>query len=305
MNLWEEHKPLLILAGPTAVGKTGTSIALAKALDGECISADSVQVYKGLDIGSGKIKEEEKEGVPHHLLDILNPSENYDASLFQKMAREKIAELYSREKLPILVGGTGFYIQAMLYDIDFQEENQEEKDRIRRELTERLEKEGTIPLHQELSRVDPEAAEAIHENNKQRIIRALEYYYLHKKPISQHNQEEQKKESPYDALFIVLCREREKLYQGIHDRVLQMKEEGCNAIGYKEVFAYLEGRYTEEECIEKIQQHSRNYAKRQMTWFRREKNTIFLSEEDFAGGKEERIEWIIKESMKKWAFLRK
>ena len=324
MNLWEEHKPLLILAGPTAVGKTGTSIALAKALDGECISADSVQVYKGLDIGSGKVKEEEKEGVPHHLLDILNPSENYDASLFQKMAREKIAELYSREKLPILVGGTGFYIQAMLYDIDFQEENQEEKDRIRRELTERLEKEGTIPLHQELSQVDPEAAEAIHENNKQRIIRALEYYYLHKCPISRHNQEEQKKDSLYDALFIVLCREREKLYQGIHDRVLQMKEEGlfqevkvlyeqgyrenmpgCNAIGYKEVFAYLEGRYTEEECIEKIQQHSRNYAKRQMTWFRREKNTIFLSEEDFAGGKEERIEWIIKESMKKWAFLRK
>ena len=114
MNLWEKHKPLLILAGPTAVGKTGTSIALAKALDGECISADSVQVYKGLDIGSGKVKEEEKQGIPHHLLDILNPSENYDASLFQKMAREKIAELYSREKLPILVGGTGFYIQAML-----------------------------------------------------------------------------------------------------------------------------------------------------------------------------------------------
>ena len=193
MNLWEKHKPLLILAGPTAVGKTGTSIALAKALDGECISADSVQVYKGLDIGSGKVKEEEKQGIPHHLLDILNPSENYDASLFQKMAREKIAELYSREKLPILVGGTGFYIQAMLYDIDFQEENQEEKDRIRRELTDRLEREGTIPLHQELSQVDPEAAKAIHENNKQRIIRALEYYYLHKSPISQHNQEEQKK----------------------------------------------------------------------------------------------------------------
>ena len=170
MNLWEKHKPLLILAGPTAVGKTGTSIALAKALDGECISADSVQVYKGLDIGSGKVKEEEKQGIPHHLLDILNPSENYDASLFQKMAREKIAELYSREKLPILVGGTGFYIQAMLYDIDFQEENQEEKDRIRRELTDRLEREGTIPLHQELSQVDPEAAKAIHENNKQRII---------------------------------------------------------------------------------------------------------------------------------------
>ena len=260
MNRYQQDKPLLILAGPTAVGKSDFSVKVAKALGGECISADSIQVYKGLSIGSGKITEEEMEGVPHHLLDILDPKEDYDASAFQRMAREKVEEIYRRERLPILVGGTGFYIQAMLRDIDFQEEDEAEKERLRSKLEKEMEERGSIALHEELKLADPVSAEEIHPHNRQRIMRALEYFYLHQSPISKHNREEKEKEALYDSLFLVLNRNREDLYEGINARVEKMFQDGLvseveafykkgytehspgfKGIGYREMFPYLRG----------------------------------------------------------------
>ena len=323
MNLYEEDKPLLILAGPTAVGKSDISVKVAKALGGECISADSIQVYKGLNIGSGKITEEEMEGIPHHLLDILNPKEDYDASAFQRMAREKVEEIYRRERLPILVGGTGFYIQAMLRDIDFKEEDEAEKERLRSRLEKEMEVRGSTALHEELKQVDSVSAEEIHPHNRQRIMRALEYFYLHKSPISKHNREEKEKEALYDSLFLVLNRNREDLYEGINARVEKMFQDGLvseveafykkgytehspgfKGIGYREIFPYLRGECSLSECKALIQQNSRHYAKRQLTWFKREKNTIFVEAENFQS-REEEAEWIIEKCMSKWGFLKR
>ena len=322
MNLYEEDKPLLILAGPTAVGKSDFSVKVAKALGGECISADSIQVYKGLNIGSGKITEEEMEGVPHHLLDILDPEEDYDASAFQRMAREKVEEIYRRERLPILVGGTGFYIQAMLRDIDFQEEDEAEKERLRSRLEKEMEVRGSTALHEELKQVDSVSAEEIHPHNRQRIMRALEYFYLHKSPISKHNREEKEKEALYDSLFLVLNRNREDLYERINARVEKMFRDGLvseveafykkgytehspgfKGIGYREIFPYLRGECSLSECKALIQQNSRHYAKRQLTWFKREKETIFVEAENFKS-REEEAEWIIEKCMSKWEFLK-
>ena len=323
MNLYEEDKPLLILAGPTAVGKSDISVKVAKALGGECISADSIQVYKGLNIGSGKITEEEMEGIPHHLLDILNPEEDYDASAFQRMAREKVEEIYRRERLPILVGGTGFYIQAMLRDIDFQEEDEAEKERLRSRLEKEMEVRGSTALHEELKQVDSVSAEEIDPHNRQRIMRALEYFYLHKSPISKHNREEKEKEALYDSLFLVLNRNREDLYEGINARVEKMFRDGLvseveafsnkgytehspgfKGIGYREIFPYLRGECSLSECKALIQQNSRHYAKRQLTWFKREKETIFVKAENFQS-REEEAEWIIEKCMSKWGFLKR
>lgn len=323
MNRYQQDKPLLILAGPTAVGKSDFSVKVAKALGGECISADSIQVYKGLNIGSGKITEEEMEGVPHHLLDILDPKEDYDASAFQRMAREKVEEIYRRERLPILVGGTGFYIQAMLRDIDFQEEDEAEKERLRSKLEKEMEERGSIALHEELKLADPVSAEEIHPHNRQRIMRALEYFYLHKSPISKHNREEKEKEALYDSLFLVLNRNREDLYEGINARVEKMFQDGLvseveafykkgytehspgfKGIGYRELFPYLRGECSLSECKALIQQNSRHYAKRQLTWFKREKNTIFVEAENFKS-REEEAEWIIEKCMSKWGFLKR
>lgn len=323
MNVYQEKKPLLILAGPTAVGKSDFSIKVAKALNGECISADSIQVYQGLDIGSGKITKEEMEGVPHHLLDILDPKEDYDASAFQLMARKKVEEVYQRERLPILVGGTGFYIQAMLNDIDFQEENEEEKARIREKLEKELKDRGSVALHEELQKVDPLSGEAIHPHNKQKIVRALEFFYLHNSPISEHNIQQRQKEALYDSLFLVLNRNREALYAGIDSRVEKMFLEGLvsevdsfyqkgytehspgfKGIGYREVFPYLRGECSLEECKALIQQNSRHYAKRQLTWFKREKNTLFVEADKFQN-REEEAEWIIEKCMSKWGFLKR
>ena len=323
MNRYQQDKPLLILAGPTAVGKSDFSVKVAKALGGECISADSIQVYKGLNIGSGKITEEEMEGIPHHLLDILNPEEDYDASAFQRMAREKVEEIYRRERLPILVGGTGFYIQAMLRDIDFQEEDEAEKERLRSKLEKEMEERGSIALHEELKLADPVSAEEIHPHNRQRIMRALEYFYLHKSPISKHNREEKEKEALYDSLFLVLNRNREDLYEGINARVEKMFQDGLvseveafykkgytehspgfKGIGYRELFPYLRGECSLSECKALIQQNSRHYAKRQLTWFKREKNTIFVEAENFKS-REEEAGWIIEKCMSKWGFLKR
>lgn len=293
-----EKTPLLILTGPTAVGKTKLSIALAKAVNGEIISADSMQVYKHMDIGSAKIKRSEMEGVPHHLIDVLEPSDEFNVVTFQKLCKEAIADIRKRGHIPILTGGTGFYIQAVLYDIDFTEND---GDTAYREYLEALAKEkGAEYLHDMLKQVDPVSAEAIHQNNIKRVIRALEFFEQTKGCISEHNEKERQKISPYNFCYFVLNDDRDKLYERIDERVDVMLAEGLEAevkklsgmgctrelvsmqgLGYKEMLAYLEGEITLEEAVYLIKRDTRHFAKRQITWFKREKEVIWVNKPDF------------------------
>lgn len=286
-----EKKPLIILTGPTAVGKTKASIGLAKAIGGEIISADSMQVYRHMDIGSAKITKEEMADVPHYLIDVLEPEEEFHVVRFQQMAKAAMADIYSRGKIPIIVGGTGFYIQALLYDIDFTEN---EGDSVYREKLEALAKEkGAAYLHGQLAMVDPKSAEEIHANNIKRVIRALEFYHQTGQKISEHNERERQKESPYQFCYFVLNDRRECLYERIDQRVDQMirnglvqevqtlKERGCTkqmvsmqGLGYKEIFSYLEGDCSLEEAVYIIKRDTRHFAKRQLTWFKRERDVI-------------------------------
>ncbi len=314
-------RPLLILAGPTAVGKTSVSVELAKELNGECISADSVQVYRGLDIGSAKVTEAERQGIPHHLIDVIDPAVNYDVSLFQKMAAEAIEKVYAKDKLPILVGGTGFYIQALLYGIDFSEEPDERQQEIRQQLErEAAEEGGPDRLYARLQAVDPASTEKIHAHNVRRVIRALEYHTLHGRPISQHNEEERQRPPVYDAAFFVLTDDREKLYARIDSRVDSMMSAGLleevkwlrdlglspdhtsmQGIGYKEMLQYLNGECSLPEAAEAIKKHSRNYAKRQLTWFRREAAAEWIDISKFNYEKDEIVKWIIRKCTARWA----
>ena len=292
-------KPLIILTGPTAVGKTKASIGLAKAVGGEIISADSMQVYKYMDIGSAKIRTEEMEGIPHHLVDVLKPDEEFHVVRFQQMAKEAIEGIYKRGRIPIVVGGTGFYIQALLYDIDFTEND---GDTAYREHLEQLaEEKGASFLHGMLKEADEKAAESIHENNIKRVIRALEFHHQTGKKISEHNEEERRKESPYQSAYFVLSDERSRLYERIDLRVDQMVEEGLvgevealkgrgysrelvsmQGLGYKEILAYLEGEMSLDEAVYVIKRDTRHFAKRQITWFKRERDVIWLNKKDFA-----------------------
>ncbi len=280
--------PILILTGPTGVGKTETSLLLAKSLNGEIISCDSMQVYQTMNIGTAKIKEEEKMGVPHHLLDLITPDQPFDVYAFQTMAKEKIREILDRKHLPILVGGTGFYIRALLYDNEFEQNHNDLE--YRNQLLARSKEQGPLVLHSMLKEVDSESAANIHPNNVKRVIRALEFYHETGIPISTHNQQMRKKESPYDFHYFVLTMERELLYKRINARVEEMLKDGLveeakklydkqydrhltsmQAIGYKELFAYFDGEISLDEAKEWIQKNSRHYAKRQLTWFRKEK----------------------------------
>lgn len=293
-----EKKPIIILTGPTAVGKTALSIALAKAIDGEIISADSMQVYKQMDIGSAKITKDEMEGVPHHLVDVLDPQEGFDVCRFQSMAKEALAGIYERGRVPIVVGGTGFYIQALLYDIDFTETKEDTA--YRRELSELARTKGNHVLHEMLKQVDPESAEAIHENNVKRVIRALEFYQETGEKISAHNEQQRLHESPYQFCYFVLTDDRKILYERIDERVDLMleqglvaevqalKEQGCRAdtvsmkgLGYKEILAYLDGQISLEEAVYIIKRDTRHFAKRQLTWFRRERDVIWLDRQAY------------------------
>ena len=292
-----EKKPLIILTGPTAVGKTKASIGLAKAIGGEIISADSMQVYRHMDIGSAKITKEEMADVPHYLIDVLEPEEEFHVVRFQQMAKAAMADIYSRGKIPIIVGGTGFYIQALLYDIDFTEN---EGDSVYREKLEALAKEkGAAYLHGQLAMVDPKSAEEIHANNIKRVIRALEFYHQTGQKISEHNERERQKESPYQFCYFVLNDRRECLYERIDQRVDQMirnglvqevqtlKERGCTkqmvsmqGLGYKEIFSYLEGDCSLEETVYIIKRDTRHFAKRQLTWFKRERDVIWVQKDE-------------------------
>ena len=278
-------KPLIVIAGPTASGKTAVSVLLAQRIDGEIISADSMQVYRHMDIGTAKIKKEEMGGIAHYLIDEWDPDEPFHVMAFQKKAKEYLRQIVGRGKYPILVGGTGFYINALVYDTAFSEG---EEDRTVRDKLERDAKEkGAIYLHEKLKEVDPISYDAIHAHNVKRVIRALEYYQLTGKPISAHNQEEKKKESPYHTAFILLTMDRAMLYDRINQRVDQMIASGLveevekllqmgytpdlvsmQGLGYKELVPYVNHKISLDQAVERIKTSTRHFAKRQLTWFK-------------------------------------
>ncbi len=290
-----DKKPLIILTGPTAVGKTKASIDLAKQLNGEIISADSMQVYQYMDIGTAKITPEEMDGVTHYLVDELTPDQPFSVAEFQSMAKHAMEKIYAKGKVPIVVGGTGFYIQALLYDIDFTEV---EGHPYRAELEELAITQGNEFLHNKLKEIDPQAALDIHANNVKRVIRGIEFFYETGKQISVHNQEERCKESPYQFCYIVLNDKREKLYQRIDDRIDIMVEQGLVAevktllekgyhkdlvsmqgLGYKEMVPFINGEITLEEAIYVLKRDTRHFAKRQITWFKRERDVIWIQKD--------------------------
>lgn len=293
-----KKKPLVVLTGPTAVGKTKASIGLAKEIRGEIISADSMQVYRHMDIGSAKIKKEEMDGIKHYLIDVLEPEEEFHVVRFQQMAKEAMEEIYATGHIPIIAGGTGFYIQALLYDIDFEEGEQDTAFRERLEVYAKVH--GAQALHEKLKEVDPKSAKEIHANNVKRVIRAIEFYEQTGIPISEHNEKEKQKCSPYDFRYFVLNDERAHLYERINARVDEMiqqglveevralKERGCTkdmvsmqGLGYKEILEYLEGECTLEDAIYRLKRDTRHFAKRQITWFKREKDVIWVDKREF------------------------
>lgn len=292
-------KPLVIIAGPTATGKTAVSVELAARLDGSIISADSMQVYRGMDIGSAKVTEEEKKGIPHYLIDTADPEDSWNVVRFQKEAMSAIDTITAAGRLPFLVGGTGFYIQALLYGIDFTQMDADNA--CRSSMEEEARREGPEALYRRLQQIDPDAAEAIHPNNVKRIIRALEFAQKGGGlRISEHNRRERLRGPAYDAVFFVLTMDREKLYARIDARVDLMMQKGLadevrrlkarrlrasdvsmQGIGYRQIFPALEGEYPIEEAVRLIKRDSRHFAKRQLTWFRREKNVIWIDTDTF------------------------
>lgn len=345
--------PMIVLAGPTAVGKTRLSLALARAVDGEVISADSMQVYRHMDIGSAKISKEQMQGIPHHMIDILDPWEPFNVVIFQQKCRECLKEVYGRGHVPIVTGGTGFYIQALLRDVDFngtpgerlatshdhveaeelaanqavsparndafpgtasaegaaaeQAVSSAQDDAYRSALEQLAARQGAEALHEMLRRVDPASAEAIHTNNVKRTVRALEFYHQTGQRISEHNERERQRESAYRSCYFVLTDDRETLYEridrrvdemlaaGLVDEVRRLRELGCHremvsmqGLGYKEILAFLEGEIPYERAVEILKRDTRHFAKRQLTWFRREKDVIWVDRQDFPGREEEK-----------------
>lgn len=292
-------KPMIILTGPTAVGKTSLSIALAKQIGGEIISADSMQVYRYMDIGTAKITTEEMDGIPHYLVDCLDPDEEFNIYIFQQMAKQALDTIYAHHHIPILVGGTGFYIQSVLYDIEFEKEENTGNAALRIHYEKCLKEKGAEYLHQKLAQVDEASAQAIHPNNTKRVIRALEFFEINHYPISMHNEQEHHKESPYNFCYFVLTDQRKTLYQRIEDRVDDMIEQGLlqevirlkemgyprslvsmQGIGYKELYRYLDDEISLEEAIHQIKLDTRHFAKRQLTWFRRERQVCWLDKSE-------------------------
>ncbi len=292
-----KKKPMVILAGPTAVGKTRLSIELAKRINGEIISADSMQVYKYMDIGSAKITPEEMQGIPHHLIDILEPHEEFNVVVFQKYCKECLEGIYERGHVPIVAGGTGFYIQALLRDIDFTENDEDKTYRVY--LEELAREKGAEALHEMLKQCDPVSAEEIHANNVKRVIRALEFYKLTGTPISVHNAQEKQRENAYNACYFVLNDLRERLYanidrrvdimleNGLLDEVKRLKEMGytrgmvsMQGLGYKEILDYLDGKSSLEEAVYILKRDTRHFAKRQLTWFKREDAVVWVNKNE-------------------------
>jgi tRNA dimethylallyltransferase len=308
-------KPLIILTGPTAVGKTELSVKLAKVVNGEIISADSMQVYKHMNIGTAKIKKEEMGGIPHHLIDILEPKEEFNVVKFKEYTLQAMEEIYNKGKIPIIVGGTGFYIQAVLYGINFEENGEDTA--YRGKLEEAAKEKGGAFLHEKLKEVDPSAAETIHPNNIKRVIRALEYFEQTGNRISEHNEEQRSKESPYRFCYFVLNNDRDILYERINKRIDIMLEQGLveevrsllkngctkemvsmQGLGYKEIIEYLQGNCTLEEAVYLLKRDTRHFAKRQLTWFRREKEVSWIQKNEY-GDKEDLVLEALLEELKK------
>lgn len=306
MEAVEEKRRLIILTGPTAVGKTELSIRLAKAVGGEIVSADSMQIYKGMDIGTAKVTAKEMQGVVHHLIDCIEPEETFHVAMFQKMAKDAMEGIYQRGHIPIITGGTGFYIQSVLYDVDFTDTQEETESRA--SLYRLLQERGAQYLHDLLKEKDPVSAEKIHPNNVKRVIRALEYLEQAGRPISCHNQEQQQKPSPYRYVYFVLNDDRQRLYARIEQRVEEMFANGLEqearalfdkglkpemtamqGIGYRELFACFEGAYSLDKAKELIKQNSRHFAKRQLTWFKRERDVTWMNYPDYAWSKEQML----------------
>ncbi len=304
------RRPLVILTGPTGVGKTDLSIALAKAVGGEIISADSMQVYRGMDIGTAKIRPEEMQGVPHHLIDVLDPGEPFDVVRFTALAQQAIEDIVSRGHLPVLVGGTGFYIQALRYGVDFSESDTDSA--YRRSLTEEAQRIGAEALHEKLRQIDPEAAEAIHPNNVRRVIRAIEFFHMSGMRISEHNRRMRTQPDVYNSVCFVLTMDRQKLYERIDARVDKMMEEGLlsevkrlydagyrrgltsmQGLGYKEMLDVLDGSVSLEDAVLTLKRDTRHFAKRQLTWFGRERDVLWLSKDEHSEA--ELLEIILKE----------
>ncbi len=290
-----KKEKLVCIVGPTATGKTRLSIDLAKKLNGEIISGDSMQVYRGMDIGTAKVTKEEMSGIPHHLINIKDPEESFSVFEFQQLVRGKISEITNRNRLPMIVGGTGLYIQAVIYDYRFSHEARSEH--IRRKIEQRLLQEGGDTLYNELKEIDPETAGKIHPNNERRIIRALEVYYTTGKTMTEIRRQQENK-LLYDAVLIGLTMERQKLYERIDQRVDQMMEKGLlqeakmlyeqglrnhtstQAIGYKELFDYFDGKISLDEAVGQIKRNTRRFAKRQLTWFRNKMDVTWFDMTD-------------------------
>ncbi len=278
---------VIVIAGPTATGKTALSVKLAKEIGGEVISADSVQIYKELNIGSAKPTEEEMNGVLHHMIDILAPDETFSVAQYVACAKEKIAEIHAKNRVPIIAGGTGLYISSLVHNVSFTDEDDDKS--IRESLIKELSEIGNEAMHERLSKIDPEAAKSIHPNNTKRVIRAIEIYEKTGKTMTQQNEASKQVASPYEFILIGLSADREILYQRINQRVDVMVKNGlfdevssllkrgvsamCQSmqgIGYKEAVSHLTGEIDFDTSVELIKKNSRNYAKRQLTWFRRE-----------------------------------
>lgn len=311
-----KEKNMVILTGPTAVGKSALSIALAKALDTGIISADSMQVYKHMDIGSAKITPEEMQGVSHALIDVYEPDEPFHVVQFQHDAKAAMEQLWDKGQLPLIVGGTGFYIQALLYDVDFSEEDADLK--LRQKYAQLAQSEGAEALHAQLAQVDPQAAGQIHANNIKRVIRALEFYEKTGTPISAHNAAERAKQSPYGFAYFVLTDRREHLYERIDARVDAMMEQGLldevkklrdmgytrdlvsmQGLGYKELLAYLDGECSLDEAVYMIKRDTRHFAKRQLTWFRRERDVIWVDKPAFDYDEDKILSYMLQEIEKR------
>ena len=302
---------LIVVAGPTASGKSAAAVELARMIGGEIISADSMQVYRYMDIGSAKITKEEMMGVPHYLIDVADPTEEFDVVRYAHEAKAAISDILSRGKIPILCGGTGFYIQAVTRDIDFSETGSLPK--YREELTDYAAQHGNTALHEQLKNIDPVSYETIHPNNLKRVIRALEYYKETGMTISAHNEAERQRETPYDLHFFVLNDDRAVLYdridrrvdfmmaEGLYDEVMYLRQMGLTrdmvsmqGLGYKEMLDCMDGRYELDEAVRILKRDSRHYAKRQITWFKREKDAVWIDRADFGGDSRRIAEFMAK-----------
>ena len=293
-----KNKPLIIIAGPTGTGKSELAIELAKQINGAVISADSMQVYKNMNIGTAKITSEQMQGIEHYMIDIMDPTDDFNIVMFKTLAKKYVEELYERDIIPIICGGTGFYIQSLLYDIDFDES--EDLPQYREDLYSYANEYGADALHEKLKDIDFESYKSIHPNNIVRVVRALEYYRQTGQKISEHNENQKHNKSPYDFAFFVLCDDRDYMYNridlrvdkmiedGLVDEVLKLKKLGLgmnnismHGLGYKEVLSYLDDEISLDEAIRIIKRDSRHYAKKQLTWFKRDNSAIFIDKRNF------------------------